>query len=153
MESEFPIVVMPFTMSRYVMLQRNLLYMGVTRAKKILVMIGEKKAITYAVKNETTTSRNTKLAERLKDLVPAAKTWHEYSKDTGTEMSMVVEERIAYGTMKPSICRYFIFQRAAARSGPPHLPPCERHCDTDGLCNGPGSKLTGIGGTSLTLGG
>ncbi|MCD8371527.1 MAG: ATP-dependent RecD-like DNA helicase [Clostridiales bacterium] len=72
--SEYPIVVMPFTMSHYVMLQRNLLYTGVTRAKKILVLIGEKKAISYAVRNETTMSRNTKLAERLRDTaaVPAA---------------------------------------------------------------------------------
>ncbi len=58
--SEYPIVVMPFTMSHYVMLQRNLLYTGVTRAKKILVLIGEKKAVWYAVKNETTADRNTK---------------------------------------------------------------------------------------------
>lgn len=64
--SEYPIVVMPFTMSHYVMLQRNLLYTGVTRAKKILVLIGEKKAVWYAVKNETTSERNTKLAERLR---------------------------------------------------------------------------------------
>lgn len=52
--SEYPIVVMPFTMSHYVMLQRNLLYTGVARAKKILVLIGEKKALWYAIKNETT---------------------------------------------------------------------------------------------------
>ncbi len=65
--SEYPIVVMPFTMSHYVMLQRNLLYTGVTRAKKILVLIGEKKAVYYAIQNETTTARNTRLAERLRD--------------------------------------------------------------------------------------
>lgn len=74
--SEYPIVVMPFTMSHCVMLQRNLLYTGVTRAKKILVLIGEKKAIAYATHNETTTSRNTKLAERIangwKDVVKNA---------------------------------------------------------------------------------
>ncbi len=64
--SEYSIVVMPFTMSHYVMLQRNLLYTGVTRAKKILVIIGDKKAVAYAVRNETTTVRNTKLADRLK---------------------------------------------------------------------------------------
>ena len=63
--SEYPIVVMPFTMSHFVMLQRNLLYTGVTRAKKILVLIGEKKAVWYAIKNEVTSGRNTKLAERL----------------------------------------------------------------------------------------
>ena len=63
--SEYPIVVMPFTMSHFVMLQRNLLYTGVTRAKKILVLVGEKKAIYYAIRNETTTRRNTCLARRL----------------------------------------------------------------------------------------
>lgn len=63
--SEYPIVVMPFTMSHFVMLQRNLLYTGVTRAKKILVLIGEKKAVYYAIGNEKTTRRNTKLAEYL----------------------------------------------------------------------------------------
>ena len=63
--SEYPIVVMPITMSHYVMLQRNLLYTGVTRAKRILVLVGEKKAISCAIHNETTSVRNTKLAERL----------------------------------------------------------------------------------------
>lgn len=63
--SEYPIVVMPFSMSHFVMLQRNLLYTGVTRAKKVLVLIGEKKAVFYAIKNEKTTRRNTKLAQRL----------------------------------------------------------------------------------------
>ncbi len=63
--SEYPIVVMPLTMSHFVMLQRNLLYTGVTRAKKILVLVGEKKAVYYAIKNETSTGRNTCLARRL----------------------------------------------------------------------------------------
>jgi len=62
---EFPIVVMPFTMSHYVMLQRNLLYTGATRAKKAVVLIGEKKAIAYAVRNASSSRRNTMLAERL----------------------------------------------------------------------------------------
>ena len=65
--SEYPIVVMPFTMNHYVMLQRNLLYTGVTRAKKILVLVGEKKAVWYAIKNETTADRNTRLAIRLQE--------------------------------------------------------------------------------------
>ncbi len=71
--SEYPIVVMPLTMSHYVMLQRNLLYTGITRAKKILVIIGERKAVAYAVRNETTTARNTKLAVRLRKLMPEEK--------------------------------------------------------------------------------
>lgn len=63
--SEYPIVVMPFTMSHYAMLQRNLLYTGVTRAKKVFVLIGEKKALSHAIRNEITGARNTKLALRL----------------------------------------------------------------------------------------
>ena len=63
--SEYPIVVMPLTMSHYVMLQRNLLYTGVTRAKRILVMIGDRRAVSCAIANEKTSVRNTRLAERL----------------------------------------------------------------------------------------
>lgn len=63
--SEYPIVVMPILMNHYVMLQRNLLYTGITRAKKILVLVGTKKALSYAVKNVTVTKRNTMLKERL----------------------------------------------------------------------------------------
>lgn len=65
--SEYPIVVMPISMSHFVMLQRNLLYTGVTRAKRVLVLIGEKKAVYYAIRNEKTAERNTKLAERLRN--------------------------------------------------------------------------------------
>ncbi|MBR1438050.1 MAG: ATP-binding domain-containing protein, partial [Synergistaceae bacterium] len=64
--SEFPYVVMPLMMSHYMMLQRNLLYTGVTRAKKGLILVGEKKAIYIAVKNNKIVERNTRLAERLR---------------------------------------------------------------------------------------
>lgn len=63
--SEYPIVVMPVLMNHFVMLQRNLIYTGITRAKKILVMVGTRKALSYAVKNVTVTQRNTLLKERL----------------------------------------------------------------------------------------
>lgn len=63
--SEYPIVVMPILMNHYVMLQRNLIYTGITRAKKILVMVGTKKALSYAVNHVTVTKRNTLLKERL----------------------------------------------------------------------------------------
>lgn len=63
--SEYPIVVMPVLMTHFVMLQRNLIYTGITRAKKILVMVGTKKALAYAVRNLTVTKRNTMLRERL----------------------------------------------------------------------------------------
>lgn len=63
--SEYPIVVMPVLMSHFVMLQRNLIYTGITRAKKILVIVGSKKALAYSVRHVTVTKRNTMLAERL----------------------------------------------------------------------------------------
>ncbi len=63
--SEYPVVVMPLLMEHYVMLQRNLVYTGITRAKKILVIVGTKKALAYSVNNLTVTKRNTMLKERL----------------------------------------------------------------------------------------
>lgn len=65
--SEYPIVVMPILMNHYVMLQRNLIYTGITRAKKILVLVGTKKALSYGVRNVTVTKRNTMLRERLSE--------------------------------------------------------------------------------------
>lgn len=95
--SEYPIVVMPFTMSHYVMLQRNLLYTGVTRAKKILVLIGERKAVYYAIKNETTTERNTKLADRLKED-------SRESMEAGQQAVQKKEKMIVYkGSLQPSV--------------------------------------------------
>lgn len=67
--SEYPIVVMPLLMTHYVMLQRNLVYTGITRAKKICVLIGSPKALACAVRNTAVSKRNTRLKERLK---PAA---------------------------------------------------------------------------------
>ncbi len=63
--SEFPVVVMPVTMKHFVMLQRNLIYTGITRAKKICVLVGTTKALAYAVHNQTVSKRNTMLKERL----------------------------------------------------------------------------------------
>ncbi len=63
--SEYPIVVIPIMMNHFVMLQRNLIYTGITRAKKVLVIVGTKKALAYAVKNVTVTKRNSLLKERL----------------------------------------------------------------------------------------
>ena len=65
--SEFPVVVMPITMKHYVMLQRNLIYTGITRAKKICVLVGTTKALAYAIKQNTVSKRNTKLKERLNE--------------------------------------------------------------------------------------
>ena len=64
--SEYPVVVMPVTFSHYVMLQRNLLYTAVTRAKKLMVLVGETKALERAVGNQTVDRRNSMLDERIR---------------------------------------------------------------------------------------
>lgn len=63
--SEYPIVVMPVSMTHFMMMQRNLIYTGITRSKKICVVVGTMKALGYAVRNITVTKRNTMLKERL----------------------------------------------------------------------------------------
>ena len=64
--SEYPIVIAPLTTQHFMMLQRNLLYTCVTRAKKVFVLIGSKRAIAMAIKNNRVTQRNTRLDQRLK---------------------------------------------------------------------------------------
>jgi len=63
--SEYPAVVIPILTQHYAMLQRNLLYTGVTRGKKLVVLIGQKKAIAIAVRNVSGRRRWSKLAEWL----------------------------------------------------------------------------------------
>ena len=63
--SEYPIVVIPIMMNHYVMLQRNLVYTAITRSKKVCVLIGQVKALAYAVHHQTVTDRNTLLKERI----------------------------------------------------------------------------------------
>ncbi|NLO76198.1 MAG: ATP-dependent RecD-like DNA helicase [Clostridia bacterium] len=65
--SEFKIVIAPFLTQHFIMLQRNLLYTCVTRAKKVMVLLGTKKAIAIALNNNKVEKRNTMLQERLKD--------------------------------------------------------------------------------------
>lgn len=68
--SEFPVVVIPLHPQHYMMLQRNLLYTGVTRARKLVVLVGSKQAIAMAVRNDRIAARNTKLAGRLQEYTP-----------------------------------------------------------------------------------
>ena len=63
--SEYPVVILPVVTQHYVMLQRNLLYTGVTRAKQLAVLIGTKKALGIAVNNQKGQERYTFLAGRL----------------------------------------------------------------------------------------
>ena len=69
--SEYPVVIMPFMMNHFAMLQRNLIYTGITRAKRALVIPGSKKALRYAVRNQQVDKRNTLLKERLEGKIIA----------------------------------------------------------------------------------
>jgi exodeoxyribonuclease V alpha subunit len=63
--SEFPAVVTPLAMQQYMLLQRNLVYTGITRGKKLVVLIGRRKALAIAVKNNRTENRFSGLLARL----------------------------------------------------------------------------------------
>jgi exodeoxyribonuclease V alpha subunit len=63
--SEYPVVIFPVTTQHYVLLQRNLIYTGITRAKKLVVLIGTKKALAIAIRNNKTELRFTYLSGRL----------------------------------------------------------------------------------------
>jgi len=63
--SEYPAVVIPLATQHYTLLERNLLYTGVTRGRKLVVIVGQAKALAMAVKNVRTSRRLTNLATRL----------------------------------------------------------------------------------------
>ena len=65
--SEYPIVVFPVMMTHYVMLERNLVYTGITRARKALVLVGTKQALAVAIHRLTAGDRNTLLTQRIRE--------------------------------------------------------------------------------------
>jgi exodeoxyribonuclease V alpha subunit len=65
--SEFSAVVLPLAMQHYLLLQRNLVYTGITRGKRLVVVIGQRKALEYAVRNSRTEQRFSALSARLVD--------------------------------------------------------------------------------------
>ncbi len=104
--SEYPIVVMPVLMTHYVMLQRNLIYTGITRAKKICVLVGQTKALAYAIHNMKVLKRNTRLKERLAPVATdsaatAPNSARQYALPT-EEIQMAAEERVQYGDKEKS---------------------------------------------------
>jgi exodeoxyribonuclease V alpha subunit len=66
--SEYPVVVIPIMTQHYAMLQRNLLYTGVTRGRKLVVLVGQGKAVAIAVKNQSGRRRWSKLDEWLRQI-------------------------------------------------------------------------------------
>ena len=63
--SEYPVVVIPISTQHYMMLKRNLIYTGITRGKRLVVLVGQKKALAMAVKGKQVERRWSKLKERL----------------------------------------------------------------------------------------
>ncbi len=63
--SEYPVVIMPLSTQHYVMLQRNLLYTAVTRAKSLCILVGSPRALGIALRNDRLAHRYTYLKERL----------------------------------------------------------------------------------------
>jgi exodeoxyribonuclease V alpha subunit len=64
--SEYPAIVLPLVNQHYMLLQRNLLYTAITRAKRLCVLVGQPRALEVAVRNNRVAQRHTGLAERLK---------------------------------------------------------------------------------------
>lgn len=71
--SEYPAVIMPVLTQHYILLQRNLIYTAVTRGRRLVVLVGTKKALAIGVKNDKTQKRYTRLAQRLQ-----GKVFHRY---------------------------------------------------------------------------
>ncbi len=65
--SEYPVVILPLYTQHYIMLSRNLFYTGITRAKKLALIVGSEKAIAIAVKQVKQQLRYTRLKERLEN--------------------------------------------------------------------------------------
>jgi exodeoxyribonuclease V alpha subunit len=67
--SEYAAVVIPLHTQHYALLQRNLLYTGITRGRRLVVVVGSRKAAAIAVRNNRVRERHTRLAERLRDII------------------------------------------------------------------------------------
>ena len=64
--SEYPVVIIPVVTQHYILLQRNLIYTAVTRGKKLVVLVGTKKAFAMAIHTVKSSKRFTRLSHRLK---------------------------------------------------------------------------------------
>jgi exodeoxyribonuclease V alpha subunit len=65
--SEYPAIVIPIATQHYMMLARNLIYTAITRGKKLVVLVGQTKALAMAIKNAATKQRLTNLHARLQE--------------------------------------------------------------------------------------
>lgn len=84
--SEYPVVVFPLLTQHYVMLQRNLVYTGITRGRRLVVLIGPSKAINIAVNNNRIIERNSRLSQLV---AQKAEKWQTVVEETGTAQPAV----------------------------------------------------------------
>jgi len=75
-----PVVIFPVTTSHYVMLARNLVYTGITRAERVCVLVGTRKALAIAIRNNRVAKRNTNLKERIAERLKAGDDEHEHNR-------------------------------------------------------------------------
>jgi exodeoxyribonuclease V alpha subunit len=66
--SEYPVVIIPIVVQHYILLQRNLIYTAITRGKKLVILVGTKKALAMAINTVKSSNRYTRLGERLKKM-------------------------------------------------------------------------------------
>ncbi len=69
--SEYPAVIIPLMTQHYTMLQKNLVYTAITRGKSLVILVGQRKALAIAVKNNKATRRWSMLEERLRSKAPS----------------------------------------------------------------------------------
>ena len=93
--SKYPAVVIPVLTQHYAMLRRNLLYTGVTRGKRLVVMVGQKKAVAIAVRNASGRRRWSKLDEWLAGQTEVAKPG--ISAGAGTQQGSTLTGAMPYG--------------------------------------------------------
>ena len=100
--SEFPVVILPITSSSHRMLQRNLIYTAITRAKSKLILLGEKSAFAFAVQN-TGTTRKTYLLQRFANLPTDEKIMHTSMDDLKTSVEDYVLTEENFSKINPMI--------------------------------------------------
>ncbi|KRG10692.1 ATP-dependent RecD-like DNA helicase [Lederbergia galactosidilytica] len=99
--SEFPIVIMPVVRSYYRMLRRNLLYTGLTRSKKSLVLCGEEQAFQIGVQREDDQQRKTSLYEKLTTLLPQDEKDSSHVEELSEETWMIIDPMIGMENVTP----------------------------------------------------
>ena len=115
--SEYPAVVIPLSTQHYAMLARNLLYTGVTRGKQLVVLVGQRRALAIAVRNQGGRRRWSKLRERLAGMRRRQLPTHQTDRRPASMPGRLE---------RPERCRTRAFPGRASRRRPPRRKRCQR---------------------------